>query len=194
MLGFLYQRNKMYEEAIIEYKKSIKFVPIPFYLASVYIEIGRIRDAIDLYNKAIESNSDNVGYFIESSFMLSRIGSIHKARANALKVPRKYMWEPMLSLLDFYLGEISATAMEESLKDAFVEIGDKKELTVKLNYFLGMMYLHNLGRKSQRDTTKAITHLKKYLERSFISFSSYRDGVVRYELKHLQGYQNKMRN
>ena len=196
MLGLLYQQNGMYEKAIIEYKKYMKLrtftPPFPHDLVSVYVEQGRLQEAIDLYNKTIEQYGEDAHCRAELSFLLSRIGKNKEARESALKLPFKYLGEVEVRLLSFYLGEIKASALEDSLKYTFIRIGDKKEVNQTLNYLLGMAYLHNLGQglvESQRDTTKAIDYLQKHLSRALMD--SYRLGFSRSQLKELNAYKEK---
>jgi serine/threonine protein kinase/Tfp pilus assembly protein PilF len=191
--AMVYQDHDMTEKAITLMKKALKINPNNGWhymgLAGIYIELGKLDQAIDLYQRGIKVVPEFLRFSLSYSFLLSRVGRYREARevVEGFTVPKDYWLVP---IFHFYLGEWTESEMEEAMKYAFVDVGDKRELSPERAYYLGMAYLHNLGQILHENPgyiAKGIEYLQKSLARG--GKDGVENAVIRAELRRLGALQ-----
>jgi hypothetical protein len=145
-------------------------------LANAYIEQKRYSEALNVFlnHQALMDTclvcSPDLMLDFNHSLLLSRIGQRAKAHAvmtRGLTDPRNRLrafGHSMLSIIDFYLGAISADSIEQVMVDAGKQLQRQSYLNNQY-FYLALAYLYNLkpGYQVTPDIRKrAIAHLKRY--------------------------------
>jgi tetratricopeptide (TPR) repeat protein len=183
----------MTTKAIALLKKALKINPKNGWhymgLAGIYVEQGKLDQAIAIYQRGIKLVPKYLRFSLSYSFLLSRVGRYREARevVEEIALPNDYWLVP---IIHFYLGDWTESEMEKELKYSFIEVEGERELQPERGYYLGMAYLHNLGQNVQEKpkyTEKAIKYLQKYLVRE--DKAGVENAVVRAELRRLGALQ-----